>query len=267
MRSVLAVVAILAILAAFGAHGLTLHKMHLVDHHADHHSFLFRGDEPIVGGKGNWSFDYPLLVQYMRTRAGEKNLTLPEDSKLYILDITFENALNSGFHTEEEFWKDPANAAKGAYKQWLLVGDLVHPSEVSPHERKKMIDDGEVWDIDQIPTRVVKMREILLNGPPAGYDAIAVYVHCQGGCDRTGEFIASYRMAYQYAPKLATQYELDCQECGRCPNWFATGGIGWYCLTWNMYNSSTVQPPLPDCLTAYNCSLLDHGQPCDSTGN
>jgi hypothetical protein len=278
MKVALVVVALL-MLGIESVAALSRDRIHLVDWHTGVNSYLVRGNEPIQkDSNGNWFVDYPLWMTYIRDAANAKNVTLPvNNSDIYLLDITFENSLNSGFNTEAEWWKNSTNAALGGYLQWLLVGDLVQPGEVSEKEREKMVREGKIWDIDKIPERVRHMKAILEQGPPAGYKALVVYVHCQGGCDRTGEFIAAYRMAYQYAPTLSIQYELDCTECGRCPDWFATGAIGWYCLTWNTYNStqstnstsgsgSGEGAPLPDCLDAYTCDFFKHGNPCQSTG-
>jgi hypothetical protein len=139
---------------------------------------------------------------------------------------------------------------------WELIGSPVWATAYDQQTQDKMIRDGKVWGFDKIPSRIEQMKAWMQQPPPAGYDAVAYYTHCQGGCDRTGEFVASYRMNYYHTPLLKTIYDMNNNECGRAPDYFATGAIGWYCLTWNLYNATKAGPAVPDCLTAYKCQLF-----------
>lgn len=48
-----------------------------------------------------------------------------------------------------------------------------------------------VWAVDKLPQRTREMKKML----DATYDRPrAFYVHCEAGCDRTGEFCGSYRL-------------------------------------------------------------------------
>lgn len=269
MLSLLRVFLVLAVIVIVAsnafAEDISLEKIHVVEHFPNSRSFLFRGNAPLTGSKENVTFAYDKLYKYMATKAQtEANATLPPASKTYIVDITFENIFDKGYNVEYEFWANPANAQKGKYLEWLLVGDLIWPAWVSPTERNKMIENGTIWVIDKIPQRLRQVRQMLRDGPPQGYDALAIYCHCAGGCDRTGEFITSYEMAFHYRPTLLEQYKRDCSSaygCGRCPDFWTTGGIAWYCLAFNLFNSSTSRPPLPDCLTAYECKLFGGCEP------
>ena len=46
--------------------------------------------------------------------------------------------------------------------------------------------NGSVWAVDQVPTRVEALQKMLNTAYPR---YAAIYVHCEGGCDRTGEFV------------------------------------------------------------------------------
>jgi len=59
-------------------------RLHFIDHDAKFNNFLFRGNNPMVGGK----FSYTEMKAAMITKAKlEANLTLPED--FYLLDISY----------------------------------------------------------------------------------------------------------------------------------------------------------------------------------
>ena len=248
-------------------------RVHIVDHvvaPTGKSALLVRGNAPLeCFSKNNCTFAYNLVMEYVRRRAANASISLPaNDSKIYLLDITFEGVLDSGFFAEADYWADPQNAAKGAYMQWELFGAPIWASELPNSTVQRMLENPstEIWEIDQLPTRLDIMRSgILASGPKAGYDALVVYVHCAGGCDRTGEFVGSYRMAFHPQPSLKPIYAMDVEECGRAPDYFASGALGWYCLEWNKYNASVEKhlPPIDDCLTAYSCSLFGS---CHATG-
>jgi hypothetical protein len=250
-------------LVAGVATGLEYRKVHVVDHLPGSRAYFFRGDQPAARNDttGKWAVDFPAWTETLRRRAREQlNETLPP--KLYLIDVTFENLGDGGFFAEQDFWQAPWNQDKGRYVPWWLLGAPLWPQDVSAAARTALIDDGTVWRIDQLPERVVLLRRMLEAGPPPGYDALVVYGHCAAGCDRTGEMVAAYRMSYLYEPTLLAQYEKDVAACGRAPSYFCTGMIGWYCLTWNMRNATPPRrPALPDCLTAYNCTLFGSCRP------
>ena len=51
-------------------------------------------------------------------------------------------------------------------------------------------------------------------------------VHCTAGCDRTGEFIGSYRLQFQ-GVDVYEMYQMDTDECGRSPNYWSTMALEW----------------------------------------
>jgi hypothetical protein len=230
--------------------------------------FLFRGNAPLMINTDNEvTFAYDLVMNYTRIRAMQANETAagfpPKNDNIYLVDITFENVFDKYFENEAHFWSNASNAAKGRYLQWELLGAVEWATGMSTSEQNALIQDGTVWREDQVPIRIQRVRQMLLDGPPAGYDALVVYVHCAGGCDRTGEFVGAYRVNFFHTLQLKPIYELDVEECGRAPDYYASGALGWFCLTWNLYNASALKlPPMPDCLTAYTCDLFG---PCNAT--
>ena len=83
---------------------------------------------------------------------------------------------------------------------------------------------------------------------------ISMYVHCEAGCDRTGEFIGDYRLMYMDG-NITNDYNLDCSECGRCPDYYSTTAIQWFCLC---HQFGTLQPKIDwgDCVAVANCTYL-----------
>jgi protein-tyrosine phosphatase len=53
---------------------------------------------------------------------------------------------------------------------------------------------GCVLGVVQLPARMQTLHSMLHT--PAAQPHV-VYAHCTAGCDRTGEFIGAYRMAFQ----------------------------------------------------------------------
>ena len=77
-----------------------------------------------------------------------------------------------------------------------------------------------------------------------------MYVHCSAGCDRTGEFIGAYAMRY-LGYNVTTAMGEACRQCGRCPNYFSSSALGWWCLT-EKQNRTDVG----DCLDFAGCTLF-----------
>lgn len=267
------VIALATVLPTVNAETIDFNKVHLVDAQSSRgsgyasNSFLFRGNAPLVNSPstGEPVFAYDEVLNYTRTRVAEANGTFPANNSLvYLVDITFENVFDKFFENEALFWANATNADKGKYLHWELLGAVEWATGMTTAEQDAMIQAGTVWKEDQVPVRIQLVRDMLLNGPPSGYDALVVYVHCAGGCDRTGEFVGSYRMNFFHTAQLAPIYAQDVQECGRAPDYFASGALGWFCLTWNLYNATALSlPPMTDCLTAYTCKLLGS---CTATG-
>ena len=64
------------------------------------------------------------------------------------------------------------------------------------------------------------------------------------------EFIASYALTY-LGYNVTTAYGEACKQCGRCPNYFSSSALGWWCLT-EKQNRSDVG----DCLDFAGCTLF-----------
>ena len=82
--------------------------------------------------------------------------------------------------------------------------------------------------------------------------SVVIYVHCVAGCDRTGQFVASYRLQYDNN-NVTDVYSMDCNECGRCPNRWSTVGIEWFCYCENLQFPNTL---IGNCTHIANCKVL-----------
>eukprot|EP01059_Diplonema_ambulator_P010084 TRINITY_DN2007_c0_g1_i1.p1 TRINITY_DN2007_c0_g1~~TRINITY_DN2007_c0_g1_i1.p1 ORF type:complete len:261 (+),score=98.84 TRINITY_DN2007_c0_g1_i1:47-784(+) len=202
-------------------------------------NFLFRGNAPI---KNESSFAYDELVSVMGQRANASGVAFP--SKFYFVDITLDNDFDgSVFTIEREYWaKQGSTQDFGIMLHWLFAetAGVLPPSAVPVEfERRKICDSGDLWLVDQLPTRLAFTRSMLLT---QRYDKLPVvmYVHCVGGCDRTGEFVATYRLQYGSDKNITDLYNRDIQECGRAPNKMATLSIEWYCACYHLNTGSDV---------------------------
>lgn len=125
---------------------------------------------------------------------------------------------------------------------WPLIGNLAHPWDVpepvrkvcvappcshpaSPAPRPQLMATKLVWAVDQLPSRTLEMRSMLTedHGRP-----VAFYVHCEAGCDRTGEFSGAYRIE-NLGMTVQQAWDLNVEECGRPPNAFSKGALEWFC--------------------------------------
>lgn len=261
-----------ALLAAAAALGLTAEasidykRVHILEAHpvTGGINYFVRGNSPY--NKDTKTIEHDLWVDAMVKAGNKSGHVLPPTERLFIVDVSFENIFDKGFLAERKFFDD--HPEKGRFVGWELLGAPLWPSSFTDEQVKEMVATNSVWKHDQLPARVAAFRKMLLSAsPPAGYDAVAYYVHCAAGCDRTGQFVAAYRISYELAdpavkPAIGDIFKRNCEECGRCPNYFSAGATGWYCMTTN-YHNRTGLDKLTDCFTAFSCQPFGD---CTATG-
>ena len=210
------------------------------------HNFLFRGNNPVT----NKVFNLTALIDVMRQQgAKECGVTLP--AAFQVIDIDLENPTDPGYFSELTFWK--AHRDAGEVRGWPLLGSLLDAQHCGGEAHRDALVKSGAWaiakDADKLPSRLAAVRELLTNtsGPPR-----ILFAHCNAGCDRTGEFIGSYAMRY-LGYNATTAYGEACKQCGRCPNYYATNALKWWCLT---LQEQEHVPGLGDCLDFAECKFL-----------
>mmetsp|Transcript_16158 Transcript_16158/g.22563 ORF Transcript_16158/g.22563 Transcript_16158/m.22563 type:complete len:267 (+) Transcript_16158:48-848(+) len=222
-------VAVLGILAA-PCLGIDPKRVHLVDMFPRKslnaspnivRNYIFRGNNPVEDGQ----FAFDKLLDTVRASAStECGVTLPE--KFRVVDIDLENLSDPGQKTELDFWKN--HPELGEVFSWPTLGTILDVKH-TPFE-KEVVRSGS-WAVrgnaDDLDSRMKMLNGMLKNITDV---STVFYVHCNAGCDRTGEFIGSYMMSY-LGYNATTAMGEDCRQCGRCPNFYATNAMGFWCLT------------------------------------
>lgn len=103
-----------------------------------------------------------------------------------------------------------------------------------------MQNQTALWAIDQLPSRLAAVRSMILTPRP---NPLVIYWHCEAGCDRTGEFSGAYYVTYENY-NITGAFARDTLECGRAPNYFSQGALGWFCLSYEYVNGVNIG----DCL-------------------
>lgn len=179
---------------------------------------------PVVNG----TFAFDTLVGMLEKRAVEAGVDWPKNFTL--LDISLNNEFDGkDFWSEQAFWKDRSHAKLGSFVHWPLGLAGILPPKDFPERVRNKLAKSFVWKIDQVPSRVEEIRKILTTPTET---PVVIYVHCSAGCDRTGEVVGSYRTHYTAPDKLNITeiYKLNCAECGRCPNYWSTTALEWFCV-------------------------------------
>ena len=229
-------------------------RVHLIDSYprAEPLNFLVRGNNPV--NKTSKEYDLAALRNAIVNAALKPcGIAAPAVFRIHTLDL--ENPADPGYFEEISFWS--AHPNEGSLEKWLTTGSLVQPQHSL--QRAKRIASGD-WAIgghaDRLPERLNATRALLMN---TSLDMPTVlYLHCNAGCDRTGEFVGAYAMTY-LGYNTTTMYGEACRQCGRCPNYYSTSALGWWCLTL----AARGTPVEGDCLDFAGCKPLGD---CDAHG-
>ncbi|EGC32956.1 hypothetical protein DICPUDRAFT_155043 [Dictyostelium purpureum] len=213
-------------------------KVHLVDYYQlpnGNTNYFFRGNEPkktLSNGinKSNYStaiLAYDDLVEYMRNNSQTVyGITLPD--QFYIIDIKLVTGpLPSELkdvELEQNFFA--AEPQLGEFHMNQTFGDIIDPQFVSKDNLEKYATSLPTWSKDNLPLRMRDYHNILITQRDL---PVVLYVHCECGCDRTGEVMASYVMRFK-GWNLEKALEWDFQIAGRVINFANRWAAQWYCL-------------------------------------
>jgi len=136
--------------------------------------------------------------------------------------------------TAESFWIEPGRLLAGKYpggdaatvRALLDAGirsfvDLTEEGELRPYG--ETVGDGVAWLRRPIPDFSVTTRELMretLDAIDAALERGPVYVHCWGGCGRTGTVIGCWLVRHGAEPEEALErfHGLSAAVCRRrCP--------------------------------------------------
>ena len=217
-------------------------------------NFLFRGGMPIVNGQIAYQ---ELIGTKFPDAAGRAGKTLPPPP-YFIIDVSLVQVANPGndqqdLPIEYNYWT--ANPTLGQFVYWETDGSQIDPND--PYFQNKqpfrnaLVKSVPAWLPDYLDPRVDQLHAWLQNGIPGINVPIMIYVHCIGGCDRTGELSGAYALKY-----LKMNWtDVNNMNYGDCYNHCVQFGCNnfhaarWYCY-WldstqggNLQCDATTTPP------------------------
>ncbi len=190
-------------------------------------NYLFRGGSTL-GTDGN--FDYQGLVNAIRQPLSPPPVPVPENFFLVVVNLLHTNEVQP---IEAELNYFQTNPGNGQVNFWDTNGTARCYFETDAKERHLLVETLEEWLPDPLIWRVATLRRWLENpaldrpgNPWPATGPIVIYVHCDGGCDRTGEMIGAYTLRY-LDHDWCRAYAAN-EPCGRplgCNNYRA---LQWY---------------------------------------
>lgn len=198
-------------------------------------NFLFRGTDPEINPDNGLGPVYAAIS----LAAEQAGVTLPDT--YFLVDINLLQPENPGdlttIVTEYEYFNSSPGNEQGELVCWPIEGVGLDPGCITEDNRRNCLAAiYDAWQPDTLIERIALLRSWLggdyygLPNPPPANTSWVFYVHCSGGCDRTGEVIAAYSMQY-----LGTKWDdinyTNYNCCGGrpfgCRNYNAAR---WYCL-------------------------------------
>jgi len=187
-------------------------------------NYLYRGGEPKING----SFAYTNLTAQMKSLAKtEGNTTLPDN--FFLVDINlidFENKDELADILLENQWFTQ-NPSKGFMIQHRILGEQIDPFTMPSDLVKSAAMTFNQWSQDKLPDFLDTIHNLVTATKTSL--PLAVYVHCECGCDRTGEVSGSYYMQYMKM-NLHDAHELDKKIAGREIDENCQYAMYWHCF-------------------------------------
>ncbi|KAN0041127.1 hypothetical protein ACTFIV_003663 [Dictyostelium citrinum] len=225
---------------------LEYRKVHLVDQTTPlengNINYLFRGNEPKELINGTEYFAYEELIKCMVNNSLTTGVKLPP--QFIIVDIKLIYGLKDeepDIELEQTFFN--ANPQFGEFGTNITLGDLWDPNFLPEREVKSWALNLSDWQHDNLPSRIPFYRNILYTQHEL---PLILYIHCECGCDRTGEVFASYAMKYlNYSFKESMEW--DYSIAGRRIMINHQFAAQWYCYYLQIAEGMTIDcsaPPL-----------------------
>jgi len=203
-------------------------------------TYLFRGNEPKIKVNGVDTFAYDLLRKYLAnatvTQAG---FQLP--SSYYLIDIKFvydtiDPAESNDIIMETDFFN--SNPTLGEFYTHTILGDLLAPSSYNKSQLIKLVPSLSQWQHDDLPGYIYALHQLLNFQRDQN---TVIYLHCECGCDRTGEISGSYALSY-LNKTFADVIKWNDGIAGRSilPN--HQSALDWYCMYLSMVEGKDLGP-------------------------
>lgn len=192
-------------------------SLRYVDHFEN--NFLFRGPAPIIVQ----TVDYDGLVAAIRKSAPPSS-PIPQD--FFLIDINLLHSDDEKVCIEYKFFQKHPNL--GEFIWWETDGTETCYYKCDLEKRTHLVATLDEWlEKPSLITRVNTIRNFLKKPPDGLKDRpIVIYVHCYGGCDRTGEMIGAYMLRYMQKDWMKV-YEAN-QPCGQPPGCNNYRALQWY---------------------------------------
>lgn len=189
----------------------------LVDRGDGSPHLLLRGNLPV----GDSGFEYEFLLATLRDATLKAGAAWPERVQIVDVSLLNEIADSRDLQIERRFWREHPHL--GRFVHHPIFGALTNPTELPRPIRRALERSGGLDRMDELLERL----RALLREPVREGVALAVFVHCRAGRDRTGQVIASYGMRHQRQSYRDAIANAD-RVAGRAVSRFSRHGMQWY---------------------------------------
>jgi hypothetical protein len=190
---------------------------------------LYRGGSPEVP-ESDYNDTAPFNWTAL-TKAMDKASPLPPVFRVLMVNLEslqYDNRSKDGGHVVRELEFFEKNPSKGSLVFWRIVGADTPYAPRLDASRMWLSKHFDMWDSDQLSVRIGMLHSYLRTNYSI---PTMIYIHCDCGCDRTGQVSGAYVLKYlgwtwkdTVAYNNAVEPVPYVPPCMQCPNYWA--------LTW-----------------------------------
>lgn len=177
-------------------------------------NFLFRGPSPCLTTPDGMIYDHKNLIAAMR-RVLPDNVPLPDDFMLMNLCLLYDNEVQEVTTIIDFFERNPNFGSVTRVNNVIGVNPDQCYFTVDEPTRQHLLETFNSW-LSEPLMKTVDMIQGWLEFSPFPLPVI-VYVHCDGGCDRTAEIIGAYKLRYMGATWADLSDDRPCEWVGGDP--------------------------------------------------
>ncbi|CAG9476964.1 unnamed protein product [Plasmodium vivax] len=155
------------------------HRLRIVDVHPENNNVLLRSSAPLFNGV----FSEELLRKHIKTVMEDAKLKYSDDMPLHIISFLRNDSKEGCCYTSQRCYARDANIVNQ-----VLLGHQEDPYEVDSKTLENELKSLN-WDTDQLLSRINELNEKFQTMKNTIF-----IVHCRRGRDRTGEYVAAYKM-------------------------------------------------------------------------